>query len=617
MGRLYRSHKDRGEGSYNSHQPFFARSIDTIQTKKENPFFQTKLSIGKAGDKYEQEADAVANAVVNQKQTMPLLQQKKITSIQRLPSGQEEEKLSTNDARMRKDKEIQEKPEKEREEEVVQQKSNGSFTTSALHSGRIENSSGKGHSMPAKTLVEMNSSFGTDFSTVNIHTDTEAIQMSKELDAQAFTHGHDIYFNAGKFDPHTSDGKSLLAHELTHVIQQGGEKKNIQRQAKESDFPFPGRVDDIPGGEFLLWNFAIGIHSLKHEHQKEIPRIVKSINAILKENPNAEVDVEGLASTSGSVQKNEELSKRRADEVQKALVKEGVDAGRIKVTGSGLSKAFPEATSENMAKSRGVRVVPVLKTALTGATGQLPSLTTQDCSAKMLTNMSLTGGKVNIADDPARPGVRFIEAGDGRSNPGMEMRAVAVVSPQDCGTIEFVQNVRSFREIVYKDQSRNRFETNSMVLDCADPYGHQKIDNTTDPKLIAGSAVDSPAQSWLKLANIEETMQSVEVRDEFKMYLLFKPKKGNRQTMQVGQWTWVGQARNENPRNLDEGFLKLDPAISRVIPLEGKGVTTTESPVFSPVAQHIKWKTISGQPGESIADAAIKLLNKENKQCPK
>ena len=80
----------------------------------------------------------------------------------------------------------------------------------------------------------MNSSFGTDFSHVNIHTNTDAAQMNKELSAQAFTHGSDIYFNNGKYNTETSGGKQLLAHELTHVIQQKGDEK-IQRQKSKKE----------------------------------------------------------------------------------------------------------------------------------------------------------------------------------------------------------------------------------------------------------------------------------------------------------------------------------------------------------------------------------------------
>lgn len=74
----------------------------------------------------------------------------------------------------------------------------------------------------------MSSAFGTDFSDVYIHTDEESVQMNRELKAQAFTRGKDIYFNQGKFDPDTVTGKHLLVHELTHVVQQNPDKRKIQ-----------------------------------------------------------------------------------------------------------------------------------------------------------------------------------------------------------------------------------------------------------------------------------------------------------------------------------------------------------------------------------------------------
>jgi Domain of unknown function (DUF4157)/L,D-transpeptidase catalytic domain len=236
-GRRHRNVQMKEEQT-TSHQPFFTKSLPSVvQKKKEAAFFQTKLSIGEPNDKYEKEADNAANAVVNNNSAKPVLQQKEISSIQRLATPLEDEKLGTNDARMAKDKEIQEKPElqrmtipEEKEDEMIQHKAEGTAATaSSSLSGRIENTAGKGKPLSAKTVRDMGSSFGTDFSHVNIHTGEDAVQMNKELNAQAFTHGSDIYFNQGKYDPQTNTGKQLLAHELTHVMQQqGGEM--IQRQ---------------------------------------------------------------------------------------------------------------------------------------------------------------------------------------------------------------------------------------------------------------------------------------------------------------------------------------------------------------------------------------------------
>ena len=95
---------------------------------------------------------------------------------------------------------------------------------------KLAKTKGKGKKLDQKTKKEMESGFGADFSQVNIHTDSNAISMSQQIGAQAFTNGNDIYFNQGKYDPESDSGKHLLAHELTHTLQQGAStSKDIQR----------------------------------------------------------------------------------------------------------------------------------------------------------------------------------------------------------------------------------------------------------------------------------------------------------------------------------------------------------------------------------------------------
>jgi hypothetical protein len=78
----------------------------------------------------------------------------------------------------------------------------------------------------------MSNRFGVDFSQVKIHTDNEAVQMNRELNANAFTNGSDVYFNEGKYQPGSDQGKKLLAHELTHVTQQRAGHILIQKDDK-------------------------------------------------------------------------------------------------------------------------------------------------------------------------------------------------------------------------------------------------------------------------------------------------------------------------------------------------------------------------------------------------
>src|SRR3989338_33122 len=95
---------------------------------------------------------------------------------------------------------------------------------------KLSSSKGSGSPISGGVKQEMESGFGADFSDVKIHTDDRAASMSKEIGAQAFTNKGDIYFNQGKFNPATQQGKTLLAHELTHTIQQGAacEKKDSE-----------------------------------------------------------------------------------------------------------------------------------------------------------------------------------------------------------------------------------------------------------------------------------------------------------------------------------------------------------------------------------------------------
>ncbi len=237
-------------------EPFFGAKTGS-KTGETSPFFQAKgLTIGQPGDKYEQEADAMADAVVNNRNT-PAIQEKGISSIQResLATPLEDERLGTAEQRMEEDKLVQEKPDlqamgeeareeeemlvqemhEEEEEGELQTKSEGSNATMASPSitGQIKNSSGRGRPLSGKVRTEMESSFGASFRDVNIHTDQNSIDMNKRLKAQAFTHGKDIYFNSGKFNPETSAGRRLLAHELTHVIQQQGGQDGMLSMDRE------------------------------------------------------------------------------------------------------------------------------------------------------------------------------------------------------------------------------------------------------------------------------------------------------------------------------------------------------------------------------------------------
>jgi hypothetical protein len=77
-----------------------------------------------------------------------------------------------------------------------------------------------GKPLDAATRTTLEPRFGHDFSQVRVHTDDQAAESAQALEAQAYTTGQDIVFGAGRYAPETPEGRQLLAHELTHVVQQ-------------------------------------------------------------------------------------------------------------------------------------------------------------------------------------------------------------------------------------------------------------------------------------------------------------------------------------------------------------------------------------------------------------
>lgn len=193
---------------------------------------QRKMTVGPVGDKYEQEADAVAKQVVSKLNT---------TSPQNAPSQtaqrQEEEDLQMKPLvqRQEDEEELQMKPVQRQEEGKLQAKSEDPILAGGELSGDVESSvqSAKsgGQSLDDTMRGSMENAFNADFSSVKIHNDTQSDSLNRSLSARAFTSGQDIFFRNGEYNPSSSSGQELLAHELTHTIQQNGAKQPIQRKS--------------------------------------------------------------------------------------------------------------------------------------------------------------------------------------------------------------------------------------------------------------------------------------------------------------------------------------------------------------------------------------------------
>ncbi|QZZ22010.1 DUF4157 domain-containing protein [Leptothermofonsia sichuanensis E412] len=235
---------------------------------------QAKLSVGKPNDTYEQEADRVADSVMRmpdlpvqrqaeeeQAQPKPMAEQGAslaqrqadekeetaqtkplIGSITPLVQRQTEEK--EEQAQMLQRAEEKEEPvqmlqraeEKEEQaqmlqraeekEEPAQAKEEPGQTpaVTANLENRIQSMRSGGQPLPDSTRSFFETRFGYDFSGVRIHTDSQADEVSRQLNAQAFTIRQNVFFSAGRYEPHTTQGKWLLAHELTHTVQQQSPK---------------------------------------------------------------------------------------------------------------------------------------------------------------------------------------------------------------------------------------------------------------------------------------------------------------------------------------------------------------------------------------------------------
>lgn len=89
-------------------------------------------------------------------------------------------------------------------------------------SSQINSKRGSGSSLDSTVQAEMSAAMGHDFSDVSVHTDSQSDYLNKSVGAKAFTTGKDIFFSEGSYQPGSTEGKHLLAHELTHVIHQDG-----------------------------------------------------------------------------------------------------------------------------------------------------------------------------------------------------------------------------------------------------------------------------------------------------------------------------------------------------------------------------------------------------------
>lgn len=173
---------------------------------------QTKLMISTPRDIDEEEADRVADEVVS----MPAS-----ASIQRMGRECDEEE-SCLQPKLHEDAPALPNREPRRTKPSAANRLDHEFVAPPGFPAQLDSSKGGGHALPESINGFMSHVLGVDFSDVRIHTGDSAIYLNRSIGARAFTSGKDIYFNRGEYQPESSKGKHLLAHELAHVVQQTG-----------------------------------------------------------------------------------------------------------------------------------------------------------------------------------------------------------------------------------------------------------------------------------------------------------------------------------------------------------------------------------------------------------
>jgi Domain of unknown function (DUF4157) len=171
---------------------------------------QRKLTLGTPGDMYEQEADRVARQVVDEIHSTPVREQNSQSEEERIPAGGEAGRVQR--------------------QITVRSAGDAGGELSSEWEGELQRAKSGGQPLSPSVKEPMERAFGADFGGVRVHTGAQADRLARSIQAKAFTTGQDVYFRQGAYEPGSRGGKELIAHEMTHVVQQKGNKqKKVQR----------------------------------------------------------------------------------------------------------------------------------------------------------------------------------------------------------------------------------------------------------------------------------------------------------------------------------------------------------------------------------------------------
>lgn len=227
--------------------------------------------------------------------------------------------------------------------------------------------SSSGQPLDPATRGLMESRFGHDFGNVRVHADAQAADSARQIDAAAYTSGSDIVFGGGRYETSSPTGLHLLAHELTHVVQQStaGPGQVVQRQPASA----PGTLQ-VPSldlrenmspsmasalGSTAVDQFGLGSSKIPTAGEDSLRSAAENILFFLKKYPGSTVQITGHTDTVDTEARNLTLGQDRADAVSAFLQKEGVPVEIISTASQGESSPVVP-TREGVAEGRNRRV---------------------------------------------------------------------------------------------------------------------------------------------------------------------------------------------------------------------------------------------------------------------
>jgi hypothetical protein len=259
----------------------------------------------------------------------------------------------------------------------------------------VLNSSGKPLGSRERAFFEP--AFGHDFSHIRIHTDERAAESARSVNALAYTVGRDIVFDTGRYAPCTKNGRKLLAHELTHTVQQSSDE--VIRRVPPTPTPLPPTVPAAGPSDFQILRVegSTTAEIFFTKNSSTLTPDAKTQIASIKSSPPSSVKLFGFSSADETAS----VAQTRANQVKSELAK---SPGAVSVT-SAVGSATAQAGQADFPRVRKVEIVvgsaapTTLNCQAKDAAGNLIHPPKQPCSTMDPASQTAFNSALTIAND--------------------------------------------------------------------------------------------------------------------------------------------------------------------------------------------------------------------------